>query len=59
MLSVRRASVTDALAELEKAGAVRRHHMAVEITDREIVEQKTCDCYRIIAAEYRRLIEPI
>jgi CRP-like cAMP-binding protein len=59
MLGVRRASVTDALAALELAGALRRHHRAIEIQDRKILEHRVCDCYQIIAAEYRRLIEGI
>jgi CRP-like cAMP-binding protein len=59
MLGVRRASVTEALAGLEAAGALKRRHKAVEIQDRPILEQQVCDCYRIIAAEYQRLFEPI
>jgi CRP-like cAMP-binding protein len=59
MLGVRRASVTDALAALEATGALKRRHKAVEIQDRRILEQQVCDCYRIIAAEYQRLLEPI
>ena len=42
-----------ALARLEeKAGFTRG---TIEILDRGILEQGTCECYRIIAAEYRRL----
>ena len=59
MLGVRRASVTETLAALEAGGALKRHHKAVEIQDRAILEQRVCDCYRIIAAEYRRLLEPL
>ena len=59
MLGVRRASVTEALAALEASGALKRHHKAVEIQDRTILETRVCDCYRIIAAEYRRLLDPL
>jgi CRP-like cAMP-binding protein len=54
-LGVRRAGVTTALADLEATGALRRSRGAIEILDRDILEQETCECYRIIAAEYRRL----
>jgi CRP-like cAMP-binding protein len=55
MLGVRRASITNALAELEQSGAVQRGRGAVEIVDRTALERRTCECYRIIAAEYKRL----
>jgi CRP-like cAMP-binding protein len=58
MLGVRRAGVTTALAELELAGAVRKRRGAVEIRNRALLEQRACECYRIIAAEYRRLVDP-
>jgi CRP-like cAMP-binding protein len=54
-LGVRRAGVTAALAKLAAAGAVRRLRGAIEILDRDILEQRACECYRIISAEYKRL----
>jgi CRP-like cAMP-binding protein len=57
MLGVRRSGVTIALGELEAAGVVRKRRGAVEITDRALLEQRTCECYGIIAAEYRRLLD--
>ena len=58
MLGVRRAGITTALVELESAGAIRKRRGAVQITDRALLEQKSCECYRIIAGEYRRLLNP-
>lgn len=58
MLGVRRAGITSALADLEKAGAVKRRRGAVEIIDRTALEEKTCECYQVIATEYRRLVDP-
>jgi CRP-like cAMP-binding protein len=55
-LGVRRAGITAALANLEQAGALRRARGAVEILDRAVLEQKSCECYRIVRAEYERLI---
>jgi CRP-like cAMP-binding protein len=57
MLGVRRAGITTALAELERTGAVRKWRGAVEIMDRALLEQRACECYRIIATEYRRLVD--
>jgi CRP-like cAMP-binding protein len=57
MLGVRRAGITDALALLERAGAVRRERGTVAINDRAVLEQHACECYRIIATEFQRLLE--
>jgi CRP-like cAMP-binding protein len=57
MLGVRRAGITDALALLERAGAIRRERGVVAISDRAALEQHACECYRIIATEFQRLLE--
>jgi CRP-like cAMP-binding protein len=57
ILGVRRAGITDALSGLERAGALRKRRGTIDIVDRRVLEQRTCECYRIITAEYRRLIE--
>ena len=57
MLGVRRAGITTALDLLERSGAVRKTRGALEIVDRARLEQTTCECYRIIAAEHQRVIE--
>jgi CRP-like cAMP-binding protein len=54
-LGVRRAGVTTALAKLEARGALHRSRGAIEVVDRGILEQETCECYRIIFREYSRL----
>ena len=56
ILGVRRAGVTITLSELEKLGAVTKARGAVEIADRAVLEERTCECYRIIASAYRRLV---
>jgi CRP-like cAMP-binding protein len=55
-LGVRRAGVTAALAKLAATGAIRRSRGAIEVLDRDIIEQGACECYRIVCAEYRRLM---
>ena len=58
MLGVRRAGITETLAALEAAGAVKRARGEVEIIDRAILEARACECYRIIAAERQRRADP-
>jgi CRP-like cAMP-binding protein len=57
ILGVRRAGVTTALADLEQTGAVIKARGAIEIADRAILERRTCECYRVIATEYRRMTD--
>jgi hypothetical protein len=57
MLGVRRAGITEALASLERDGAVRREHGSVEIADRAVLERRACECYGIIAGEFQCLFE--
>lgn len=56
MLGVRRAGITTALQRLERSGALKRGRGCVEIVDRTLLDQRACECYRMIAAEYRRLV---
>lgn len=56
-LGVRRAGVTTALAKLYEDGAVIKTRGTVEIVDRAVLEKKTCQCYRIISSEYKRMTE--
>jgi CRP-like cAMP-binding protein len=56
MLGVRRPSVTTAAGMLQRAGFIRYSRGRVTIIDREGLEQASCDCYRIIRAEYERLL---
>jgi CRP-like cAMP-binding protein len=57
MLAVRRAGITEALARLESADAVCRHRGSVEIADRSALERHACECYHVIAGEFRRLYD--
>jgi CRP-like cAMP-binding protein len=56
MLGVRRAGVTTAALALQVEGLIdyKRGHIA--ITDRQGLEEYSCECYRIIKAEFDRLI---
>lgn len=54
-LGVRRAGVTRWLGMLQKGGVIAIHRGLCEIVDRPALEHTACECYGIIAAEYRRL----
>jgi CRP-like cAMP-binding protein len=56
MLGVRRASVGTVAGRLKKAGLIRYSRGVVTILDRPGLEAAACECYRIIAAEYDRLL---
>jgi CRP-like cAMP-binding protein len=54
-LGVRRAGVTRLLGLLQKSGAVAIGRATCEIVDRAALEQRACECYGIVSAEYRHL----
>jgi CRP-like cAMP-binding protein len=56
MLGVRRASVSASAAKLQEAGLIRYRRGNVTLVDREALEQASCECYRIVKAEYDRLL---
>lgn len=56
MLGMRRATVTGELGKLQTAGLIRATPGRVVLLDRAGLERLACECYRIISAEYRRLL---
>jgi len=56
MLGVRRPTVSIAAGMLAKAGLVHYVRGQMTILDRQGLEQVTCECYRIIAGEFERLV---
>jgi len=55
MLGVRRAGASEALEQLQQAGLIRYHQGQLTIVDRKGLEGVTCECYRVVRAEYDRL----
>jgi hypothetical protein len=45
-----------AAARLKETGLVRYRRGTVTIVDRPALERATCECYRIVRAEYERLL---
>jgi CRP-like cAMP-binding protein len=55
ILGVRRASITTTLAELERTGGLVRLRGGIDLCDHAALKRRTCECYQIIASEYRHL----
>jgi CRP-like cAMP-binding protein len=55
MLGVRRATVTEAMGPLQQTGLITYSRGIVQVVDRAGLEAASCECYRIIRDEYRRL----
>jgi len=56
MLGVRREGVTEAALKMQKAGLIRYARGHITILDRAGLEQRTCECYRVVKEEYDRLL---
>ena len=48
MLGCRRSSVTSAMSQLRKAGALRPEHGRIHILDRDRLENRACECYGVM-----------
>ncbi|OUL32126.1 Crp/Fnr family transcriptional regulator [Nostoc sp. 106C] len=56
MLGVRRSGVTVAAGILSQSGIISYHRGYITILDREALEATSCECYRIVKAEFTRLL---
>lgn len=56
VLGVRREGVTEAAFNLQAAGVIRYARGHISVLDRHALEQRSCECYRIVSAEYDRLL---
>jgi len=52
---VRRPTVSEIASRLQEAGLIRYTRGIVTIADRPGLQRTTCDCYRIVKAEFDRL----
>lgn len=56
MLGVRREGVTEAACRLQKAGLIKYARGHITILDRSGLERRTCECYKVVKDEYKRLL---
>ena len=56
MLGVRRASVTEVLQPLQDSGLIGAQRGVITIRDRPGLQEQSCECYRLVADEYVRLL---
>ena len=56
MLGVRREGVTEAACRLHKQGVIDYSRGHILVTDREKLEQLSCECYAVVKAETDRLL---
>ena len=56
MLGVRRATVTETVRILQRAGLISSRRGALRIEDRPGLEAASCECYRVVRDEYDRLL---
>src|SRR5437773_820369 len=56
MLGVRREGVTEAAANLQRAGLIQYRRCHITVLDREGLERRTCECYAVVRKEYERLL---
>lgn len=59
MLGVRRQGVSEASAQLEADGLIKRQRGQISIIDRPQLEQRACECYRLVHRESNRLFTRI
>jgi diguanylate cyclase (GGDEF)-like protein/PAS domain S-box-containing protein len=55
MLGVRRQGISEASAQMEADGIIRRQRGQITIIDRPQLEQRACECYRVVSRESDRL----
>ena len=56
LLGVRRESVTQIAGLLQKNGIITRHRGRIYVVDRPQLEERSCECYAVVKAEYARLL---
>lgn len=56
MLGVRREGVTESALKLQRDGLINYSRGRITVLDRKGIEQRACECYRVVKAEYDRLL---
>lgn len=56
MLGVRREGVTEAAGKLQRCGLISYTRGQIQVLDRLTLEHKVCECYKVVKAEFDRLL---
>jgi CRP-like cAMP-binding protein len=56
MLGVRREGVTEAAGKLQDVGLIRYRRGKITVLDRPGLEERCCECYQVVKAEFDRLL---
>jgi CRP-like cAMP-binding protein len=56
-LGVRRESVTEAAAALQRAGVIRYRRGHISVLERAALERSVCECYAVVRREMARLLD--
>jgi CRP-like cAMP-binding protein len=56
MLGVRRESVTEAAGDLQNAGYIRYRRGHIAVLDRNGLQTRACECYKVVKNEMSRLL---
>jgi len=59
LLGVRRAGVTQSAQELQAANLISYHRGCISVLDKARLTKKSCECYRFIRQQYKRLHEEL
>ena len=59
MLGVRREGVTEGALKLQQSGLIKYSRGRITVLDRPGLEQRSCECYAVVKAEYDRLLPAI
>jgi CRP-like cAMP-binding protein len=54
MLGTRRAGINEAIRHLREAGCIEHGRNRIRITNRELLEERSCECYATKRADYQR-----
>lgn len=59
MLGTRREGITEAAGTLHRAGAISSRRGHISVTDRSVLETRTCECYVAVRTEVGRLLSGV
>jgi CRP-like cAMP-binding protein len=59
MLGVKRGGVSEAAGKLQDEGLIRYNRGKISVIDRQRLEARVCECYRVVKKEYDRLLPEV